>query len=153
MRRKFHVRFWSGGEGSNALAYHNFEDLQIANLVKNHHLAKSIHDASWGLFLCWVCSYGRLHGIPVVAVSPRFTTQDCSGCGERVKKSLSIRTHVCPACGLVLDRDQNAALNILERALRTAGQAETGRSSERQNASGQRNLCPVPAMASGTLAG
>ena len=130
-----------------------FEDLQIAGLVKNHHLAKSIHDASWGLFLCWVCYYGRLHGIPVVAVSPRFTTQDCSGCGYRVKKSLSIRTHVCPACGLVLDRDYNAALNILELALRTAGQAETGRSSERQNASGQMNLCPVPAMASGTLAG
>ena len=90
-----------------------FEDLKVANLVKNHHLAKSISDAGWYGFLCWVRYYGGLHGIPIVAVSPRFTTQDCSGCGERVKKTLSMRTHICPGCGLVLDRDQNAALNIL----------------------------------------
>jgi transposase len=67
----------------------------------------------------------------------RFTTQDCSGCGYRVKKSLSMRTHVCPSCGLVLDRDQNAARNILDSALRTAGQAGTGSGSPGQNASGQ----------------
>ncbi|MGO8951184.1 MAG: zinc ribbon domain-containing protein [Ktedonobacterales bacterium] len=71
--------------------------------------------------------YGRLHGVPVVAVAPRFTSQDCSGCGERVEKSLSIRTHRCPSCGLVLDRDENAARNILQTALSgTAGQAGTG---------------------------
>ena len=121
-----------------------YEDLQIAYLFKNHHLAKSISDASWGLFLSWVRHYGQVHSIPVVAVPARFTTQDCSGCGERVKKSLSMRTHVCPSCGLVLDRDWNAALNILAAALvivaaphRTAGQAETGRASARRNASGQ----------------
>ena len=113
-------------------------------MVKNHHLAKSISDASWGLFLSWVRYYGVVYGIAVVAVPPRFTTQDCSGCGFRVKKSLSMRTHICPNCGLVLDRDWNAALNILAAALmiaaalnRTAGQAETGRSTERRNASGQ----------------
>ena len=121
-----------------------FEDLKIASLVKNHHLAKSISDASWGLFLSWVRYYGGVRGIPIVAVSPRFTTQDCSGCGYRVKKTLSMRTHICPSCGLVLDRDWNAALNILAAALvivaalhRTAGQAETGRASARRNASGQ----------------
>src|SRR5581483_10267601 len=115
-----------------------YEDLQIANLVKNHHLAKSISDAAWGQFLAWLRYYGGLASVPVVAVSPRFTSQDCSGCGERVYKSLSTRTHVCPACGLVLDRDHNAALNILESALnRTAGQAGTGRASVRRNASGQ----------------
>ena len=54
--------------------------------------------------------------MPVVAVSPRYTTQDCSGCGFQVKKTLSMRTHVCPSCGLVLDRDWNAALNILAAA-------------------------------------
>jgi putative transposase len=120
-----------------------FEDLKITHLVKNHRLAKSISDASWGLFLAWVRSYGTLHNIPVVAVSPRFTTQDCSGCGFRVKKSLSMRTHICPNCGLVLDRDYNAALNIVAAALaivaaqnRTAGQAETG-IREDANASGQ----------------
>ena len=120
-----------------------YEDLKIANLVKNHHLAKSISDVSWGLFLSWVRYYGQAHGVPIVAVPAHFTTQDCSGCGYRVKKSLSMRTHTCPSCGLVLDRDHNAALNILAAALllidqdRTAGQAETGRSSKRRNASGQ----------------
>jgi putative transposase len=115
-----------------------FEDLKVSHLVKNRHLAKSIHDAGWYGFLCWVRYYGLLHGIPIVAICPRFTTQDCSGCGFRVKKSLSMRTHICPGCGLVLDRDQNAALNILERAYRTAGQAETGSASAERNASGQK---------------
>jgi len=106
-----------------------FEDLQIANLVKNHRLAKSIGDAAWGQFLHWLRYYGGIASVPVMAVPPHFTSQDCSGCGTRVQKSLSIRTHVCPGCGLVLDRDHNAALNILVLALnRTAGQAETGRS-------------------------
>ncbi|HEU5200713.1 MAG TPA: transposase [Ktedonobacterales bacterium] len=121
-----------------------YEDLKVSNLVKNRHLAKSISDAGWYGFLCWVRYYGLLHGIPIVAVPARFTTQDCSECGYRVKKTLSMRTHGCPSCGLVLDRDWNAALNILTAALvivaahhRTAGQAETGRSSERRNASGQ----------------
>jgi putative transposase len=139
-------------KSSDFLAY---EDLKIASLVKNHHLAKSISDASWGLFLAWVRYYGTLHGIPVIAVSPRFTTQDCSGCGFRVKKTLSMRTHICPECGLMLDRDWNAALNILLAALawvaayRTAGQAETGSASAERNASGQKTssghkrLCSV----------
>ncbi len=113
-----------------------YEDLQIANLVKHHRLAKSISDAAWGQFLGWLRYYGQITNVPVVAVSPRFTTQDCSGCGERVRKSLSMRTHVCPRCGLVLDRDHNAALNILASALRTAGQAETS-TPRRTNASGQ----------------
>ena len=78
-----------------------YEDLKIANLVKNHKLAKSISDASWGLFLALVRYYGTLASVPVVAVSPRFTTQDCSGCGFRVQKSLSQRTHICPDCGLI----------------------------------------------------
>ena len=90
-----------------------YEDLKIANLVKNHHLAKSISDASWGLFLSWVRYYGGLHGIPVMAVSPASPRKTVAGCGYRVKKTLSMRTHMCPSCGLVLDRDQNAALNIL----------------------------------------
>ena len=128
-------------KSSDFLAY---EDLKIASLVKNHHLAKSISDASWGLFLSWVRYYGALHGIPIIAVSPRYTTQDCSGCGFRVRKTLSMRTHICPRCGLVLDRDWNAALNILWAALewvaahRTAGQAETGSASAEHNASGQK---------------
>ena len=120
----------------------------------------SISDASWGLFLSWVRYYGALYSIPVIAVSPRFTTQDCSGCGERVKKTLSMRTHICPRCGLVLDRDWNAALNILLAALeyvaaqnRTAGQAETSRSQERRNASGQGTSGSVKRLASVKFAG
>src|SRR5215471_16708264 len=71
-----------------------YEDLKIASLVKNHRLAKSISDASWGLFLAWVGYYGLIAKVPVIAISPRFTTQDCSGCGSRVQKSLSQRTHI-----------------------------------------------------------
>ena len=104
------------------------------------------------MFLSWVRYYGQIATVPVVAVPARFTTQDCSGCGYRVQKSLSMRTHVCPSCGLVLDRDYNAALNILESAFRTAGQAGTG-SLRAANASEQRSLCLTPAMASDTLAG
>jgi putative transposase len=137
-----------------------YEDLKITSLVKNHRLAKSISDASWGLFLSWVRYYGLLHGIPVVAVSPRFTTQDCSGCGFRVKKTLSMRTHICPECSLVLDRDWNAALNILLAALaelavldRTAGQAGTGSASAERNASGQTSAGRRGKLRSGKMAG
>src|SRR5215469_2567916 len=126
---------------SDFLAY---EDLQIRNLVRNRPLSKAISDAGWGTFLQWVKYYGSLHEIPVIAVSPQFTSQDCSTCGTRVKKSLSVRTHICPTCGLVLDRDENAALNILHAGLTilflmafagTVGQ--TGTSSDEENASGQ----------------
>ena len=115
-----------------------YEHLQIANLVKNRRLAKSISDASWGRFLMWMNYYGAIHAIPVIAVEPAFTSQECSACGTRVKKSLSIRTHICSSCGLVLDRDHNAAINILARALdRTGGQSATGEAQASQNASGQ----------------
>ncbi|GHO60930.1 RNA-guided endonuclease InsQ/TnpB family protein [Ktedonobacter robiniae] len=87
-----------------------YEHLRIANLVKNRKLATSISDAAWGRFIGWLTSYGVLHRIPVIAVEPAFTSQECSACGARVKKSLSVRTHICPSCGLVLDRDHNAAL-------------------------------------------
>src|SRR6266705_3245154 len=109
-----------------------YEDLQIKNMVRNRHLAKSIHDAGWGIFARWLTYYGLLHAIPIVAVPPHYTTQDCSVCGTRVKKTLSVRTHMCPGCGVVLDRDHNAALNILQEALSsirggTVGHTETGR--------------------------
>jgi putative transposase len=94
-----------------------FEHLQIRNMKRNRHLAKSIHDAGWGTFLRWVKHYGVLHAIPVLAVEPHFTSQECSNCKRIVKKSLSMRTHICPGCGLNLDRDYNAALNILIKAL------------------------------------
>ncbi len=107
------------------------EDLQVRNLVKNRKLSKSIHDAAWNQFANWLLYYGKVFGKPVVKVPPAYTSQDCSACGNRVKKALSERTHICP-CGLVLDRDENAARNILRLGLAyieancTAGHAETG---------------------------
>ena len=102
---------------ANALVSSNdqnaYENLQIRNMVKNHHLAKSIHDAGWGTFLAWVKYYAAMHDIPVIAVASQYTSQACSDCGTLVNKSLSVRTHMCPGCGVVLDRDQNAALIIL----------------------------------------
>jgi putative transposase len=103
-----------------------YEHLQIANLVRNRKLAKSISDASWGRFLACLNYYAAIHGIPVIAIAPHFTSQNCSGCGTLVKKSLSVPTHVCPHCGLVLDRDHNAAINILRKAYEgTLGHRET----------------------------
>jgi putative transposase len=92
------------------------EDLQVRNLVRNRHLAKSIHDAAWSLFKGWLLYYGKVFSRPVVLVPPAYTSQDCSDCGKRVKKALSERTHVC-SCGLVMDRDENAARNILRLGL------------------------------------
>jgi putative transposase len=122
-----------------------FEDLKIANLVRNHSRAKSISDAAWGRFLWWVQYYGVIHDVPVVAVAPHWTSQMCSGCGRIVKKALSERTHRCVHCGLIMDRDENAARNILALALRwlkaqgcTVGQTETGTSRRVRKASGQK---------------
>ena len=103
-----------------------YEDLKIANMVRNHSLAKSISDVAWGQFLQWVNAYGVMHQVPVIAVAPHFTSQQCSGCGQIVKKSLSERTHTCPQCKLMMDRDENAARNILKKALGcTGGHSET----------------------------
>ncbi len=97
------------------------EDLRVANLVWNRHLAKSISDAGWAQFRSILEAKAACAGRQVFAVPPQYTSQDCSGCGTRVPKSLSVRTHICPSCGLVLDRDENAARNIL-----WAGQALRG---------------------------
>ena len=97
------------------------EDLKPANMVRNHSLALSISDASWGLlrfFLAYKAeSAGRAFAvIPPHYTSQNYTSQKCSRCKELVQKSLSVRTHVCPYCGYVADRDTNAALNILKLA-------------------------------------
>lgn len=111
-----------------------YEDLQVRNMVKNHKLAKSISDASWYQFRCWLEYFGKVYGKITIAVSPHWTSQNCSNCGEIVVKTLSTRTHECPHCGTVLDRDENAALNILAKGLSTAGHVGT-------NAWGENDLC------------
>ena len=98
-----------------------FEDLQIQNMVHNHHLAKSISDAGWYQLMQFTKSKAECAGKVVEFVNPRNTSQNCSGCRNPVTKNLSIRVHNCPFCGLVLDRDHNAAINILKRFINTVG--------------------------------
>jgi putative transposase len=86
-------------------------------------LNTSIRDAGWASFLSILASKAAWAGKRVEAVLPAYTSQDCSGCGQRVQKSLSVRTHLCPTCGLVLDRDENAARNIQWRGQRLRGLA------------------------------
>jgi putative transposase len=102
------------------------EDLKVRNMVKNHHLAKSISDASWTLFRQWLEYFGKVFNVPVIAVAPHYTSQNCSNCGHEVKKSLSTRTHKCPHCGYLDDRDTNAAINILMKALQGMAQLPRG---------------------------
>ncbi len=90
------------------------EDLKIRNMVKNHCLAKSISDAGWGRFIGMIAYKAERAGGRLIPVTPRNTTQNCSKCGEYVKKNLSDRIHKCPYCGLVMDRDLNASKNILK---------------------------------------
>jgi len=101
-----------------------YEDLRIKNMVKNHCLAKSINDASWYQFRVWMEYFGQVFGRITIAVNPQYTSQECSSCGTIVKKTLSTRTHICK-CGCVLDRDHNAARNILSRGLGTVGHIGT----------------------------
>lgn len=112
------------------------ENLNVSGLVKNHNLALSISDASWSIFREWLEYFGTVFNNEIIAVDPQFTSQDCSNCGNRIKKSLSTRTHQC-SCGAVLCRDHNAALNILAKG--TGGQSETSSLYE-VNASGQMTL-------------
>ncbi|BAZ69519.1 transposase, IS605 OrfB family protein [Fischerella sp. NIES-4106] len=102
-----------------------YEDLNVKGLVRNRHLAKSISDAGWSTFRAWLEYFGHKYGKVTVAVPPHNTSQNCSNCGKKVKKSLSTRTHVCPHCGYVEDRDINAAINILRLGLSTVGHTGT----------------------------
>ena len=101
-----------------------YEDLRVSNMVKNHCLAKSINDAGWYQFRVWLEYFGKVFKRITIAVNPAYTSQECLSCGVVVKKFLSTRTHIC-MCGCVLDRDENAALNILKRGLGTAGHVGT----------------------------
>jgi putative transposase len=92
------------------------EKLSILTMVHNHSLAKSILDASWGAFLDILEEKAGRAGHQVIRVNPRFTSQKCHKCGEMVQKSLSVRTHLCPFCGYMADRDVNAAKKILFKA-------------------------------------
>jgi putative transposase len=86
-------------------------------------LNTSIEDAGWGHFLSILAYTAACAGKRVEVVNPAYTSQDCSGCGARIHTSLRVRTHVCTNCGLILDRDLNAARNIQWRGQRLRGLA------------------------------
>jgi len=90
------------------------EDLKIRNMLRARHLARAISDASWADFLAVLAWQAKKCGHEVVRIDPRNTTQTCSGCGAKAKHRLGLadRTFVCEECGLVLDRDRNAARNL-----------------------------------------
>lgn len=94
------------------------EKLEKLNMVKNHKLARSIMDSSWGTFLQKLEYKCKL----LVEVSAKNTTIDCSRCGSKVPKSLAVRIHRCNKCNLVIDRDYNASINILQKGLKIFNQ-------------------------------
>ena len=99
-----------------------FEKLRVSNMLKNHCIARAIAHAGWATFLSMTAYKAAKAGKPFVLVDPGGTTSECSGCTAVVSKTLFQREHLCPQCGLNLDRDHNAAINIQSRAgtVRTA---------------------------------
>lgn len=98
-----------------------FEDLNIKGMLHNHCLAKSISDVAWNMLVTVTSYKAASAGSMVVLVDPRNTSKMCSRCGILVEKSLSDRVHNCPQCGLSMDRDWNAAINILRLGLQSVG--------------------------------
>ncbi len=96
------------------------EKLNIQGMLKNHPLAQAISDVGWGLFVSVLGSKAESAGRRVIEVDPRYTSQDCSSCGDRVPKKLSERWHSCPFCGFNCHRDENAARNIVKKGGGTA---------------------------------
>lgn len=97
-----------------------FEKLNIKGLARTR-LAKSILDCAWGAFLQILVAVAVKRGKLIVECDARGTSIECSSCGERVKKDLSVRVHSCPGCYLEIDRDWNAGINLLKRGLKTVG--------------------------------
>ncbi len=113
------------------------ERLRVANMVRNHKLARAILDSGWGTFKEMLQYKAKL----IIEVSPAYTSIECSRCHEMVPKPLAVRTHVCPNCGLVIDRDHNSAIVVKQRGrvllclpqeLREVTPVETRRGSLRQ---------------------
>lgn len=97
------------------------EKLNTKGMLHNHCLAKSIADAAWFQLVQFVSYKAEYAGRSVVLVDPRNTSKRCSRCGSLVDKSLSDRIHSCPVCGLIIDRDLNASINILALGLESLG--------------------------------
>lgn len=108
-------------EWVNSFGMIAFEKLNGKNMLQNHCLAKSISDAAWYQLIAFTTYKAENAGRVVVLVEPRNTSQRCSCCGAMVEKSLDVRVHACPVCDLIIDRDQNAAINILRLGLESLG--------------------------------
>lgn len=100
-----------------------FEDLNIKNMMANPCLAKSIGDAAWNLLISTMANKAGDAGCTVVRINPKQTSQMCSQCGQIVKKTLSDRVHNCPYCGLSMNRDLNASINIMRLGLQSLAKA------------------------------
>src|SRR5262249_45192587 len=112
-RRDFHFK-----EARKLVAQYQsikVEDLNIKGMVKNHYLAKSISDAGWGQFIAIVVFKAEEAGRTVIKVDPRYTSQDCSGCGHRNRIALATRIYRCEQCDLVIHRDRNGAKVIEQK--------------------------------------
>ncbi len=127
------------------------EELTLDFMTRNHHLALSAHDAGLGTFQQLLGYKAEEAGSQVVTVKAANTSQVCSRCGAVVPKSLSVRVHRCPYCGLVLDRDVNASCNVLDRArleypalFEAIESAWTGRSGANVAGCGERSLRSSP---------
>lgn len=116
-RRDFHHK--ESAKIAERFGFIAVEDLNIKGLARSH-VSKSIGDAGWGYFLSMLSYKAERAGGQFVSVNPNGTSQYCSGCGCRVEKSLSVRVHSCPHCGLTLNRDVNAACNVLALGQRVA---------------------------------
>ena len=120
----------------NNYGYIAVEDLQIKNMVRNHNLSKSIHDAGWGQFVSFLTYKAEEAGCYVEKVNPRNTSKKCSVCGYIHKEmTLSVREWTCPICYTEHDRDENASVNILNKTIRSERPeftlAETGNVDDR----------------------
>jgi putative transposase len=113
-RRDMHHKVSATLVRENAVVVH--EDISPKFMLANRHLARRASDAGWTQLLTFLQSKAAQAGRKVIAVNPRGTSQECSGCGQVVKKALHVRWHECE-CGCSLDRDHNAAINILKRAI------------------------------------
>ena len=109
-----------------------FENLNISGMLKNHHLAKHIQDHAWGKLIQFTQSKAAKAGKIVELVDAKYTSQKCSQCGIMVPKTLAERTHACPNCGLEMDRDLNASLNIRTLGLRGSAYRDTAKESAGQ---------------------
>ncbi|SHH34377.1 transposase, IS605 OrfB family, central region [Clostridium grantii DSM 8605] len=96
------------------------EDLKVSNIIKNHKLDKSIADVSWNEFRRMLEYKAKWYGIEIIIASSNYaSSQLCSSCDNKSSqtKDLSCRTYICPVCGMVMDRDINAAKNLLKLAM------------------------------------